>query len=77
MEPLYNGHLWEPNFVHNSEVSLTKGLPVLFPVGLVCVIGLLSATWLHFQSFPLLYAGREFYAEANTSSNSANLRSSC
>ena len=39
VEPLYNGHLWEPNFVRNSEVSLTKGLLVLFPVGVVCELG--------------------------------------
>ena len=37
------------------------------------MIGLLSTTWLHFQSFPLLYAGRESQAEASTMSNSANL----
>ena len=37
------------------------------------MIGLLSTTWLHFQSFPLLYAGRESYAEASTMSNSVNL----
>ena len=30
-----------------------------------------------FQSFPLLYAGREGYAEASTTNNSANLMSSC
>ena len=34
------------------------------------------ATWLRFQSFPLLYAGRECYPEANTTSNNANLMSS-
>ena len=33
--------------------------PSIFPVGVVCAIGLLSTTWLRFQSFPLLYAGRE------------------
>ena len=37
---------------------------------MVCVIGLLSTTWLRFQSFPLLYAGRECYPEASTTSNS-------
>ena len=26
----------------------------IFPVGVACVVGLLSITWLHFQSFPLL-----------------------
>ena len=61
------------NFVRNSEVSLTQGLPV----GVACVIGLLSTTWLRLQSFPLLYAGRECYPEASTTSNSANLMSSC
>ena len=40
------------------------------PVGVVCVIGPLSATWLHFLSFPLLYAGGEGYAEASTTRNS-------
>ena len=34
------------------------------------------ATWLRFQSFFLLYAGRECYPEASTMSNSANLMSS-
>ena len=29
VEPLYNGHLWEPNFVRNSEVSLTKGFRII------------------------------------------------
>ena len=47
----------------------------MFPVGVVCVIALW--TWLRFQSFRLLYAGRECYAEASTTSNSANLLSSC
>ena len=37
---------------------------------MVCVTGLLSTTWLRFQSFPLLYAGRECYPEASTTSNS-------
>ena len=32
---------------------------------------------MRFQSFPLLYAGKECYAEASTTSNSANLMSSC
>ena len=30
-----------------------------------------------FQSFPLLYSGRECYPEASTTSNSANIMSSC
>ena len=34
-----------------------------------------DATWLHFQSFPLLCSGRKCYAEASTTSNSANLMS--
>ena len=47
-------------FVPYSEVSLTQGPPVYqFMVGVVCVIRLSSTTWLHFQSFPLLYAGGE------------------
>jgi len=36
----------------------------------VCITGLLSTTWLRFQSFPLLYADRECYPEASTTSNS-------
>ena len=28
--------------------------------------------WLRFQNFPLLYTGRECYAEASTTSNNAN-----
>ena len=39
----------------------------MFLVGVVCVT---STTWLRFQSFPLLYAGRECYPEASTTSNS-------
>ena len=30
----------------------------------------MSTTWLRFQSFPLLYTGRECYPEASTTSNS-------
>ena len=37
---------------------------------MVCVTGLLSTMWLRFQSFPLLYAGRECYPEASITSNS-------
>ena len=29
-----------------------------------------NTTWLCFQSFPLLYAGSEYYAETSTTSNS-------
>ena len=49
----------------------------MFPLGMICVIELLSTTWVHFQSFHLLYAGMEFYVEASTMSNSTNLMSSC
>ena len=35
------------------------GATGIFPVGVVLIMWLLSITWLHFQSFPLLYAGRE------------------
>ena len=35
------------------------GASGIFPVGVVCVIWLLSTTWPRFQSFPLLYADRE------------------
>ena len=31
---------------------------------------LLNTTWLRFQSFPLVYAGSECYADASTTSNS-------
>ena len=37
---------------------------------MLCVTGLLSTTWLRFQSFPLLYTGRECYPEASITSNS-------
>ena len=47
------------HLVPYSEVSLTEGLLVYFRWAWYCVIGLLSTTWLRFQSFPLLYAGRE------------------
>ena len=42
------------NFGHYSEVSLTEGVSSIFPVGVVCTFGLLSITWLRFQSFPSL-----------------------
>ena len=61
------------NFIRNSEVFLTQGLPV----GVACVIGLLSTTSLRLQSFPLLYTGRKCYAEASAMSNRADLMSSC
>ena len=47
--------LWNPsitdtignqNFVRYSKVSLTQGVSGIFPVGVVCVIGMLSAMWL-------------------------------
>ena len=41
------------------------------------IIGLLSTTWLRFQSFPLLYASGEDQAEASTMSDSTSLMSSC
>ena len=39
------------NFVRYRDVSLTQGVSGIFLVGVVCVIGLLSTAWLHFQSF--------------------------
>ena len=30
VEPLYNGHPWDPNFVRYNEVSLSQGFPVYF-----------------------------------------------
>ena len=30
VEPLYNGHPWDPKFVRYNEVSLSQGLPVYF-----------------------------------------------
>ena len=41
------------------------GVSGIFLVGVVWIIGLLTTTWLRFQSFPLLYAGREGYPEAS------------
>ena len=69
-ETFYNNTIGNKNFVCYSEVSLTQGL-------LVYLIWLLSTTSLRIQSVPLLYAGRECYAEASTTSNSASLISSC
>ena len=53
--PLYNGHHWEPTFVPFRPNSGASGI---FPVGVVCVIGLLSTTWLRFQSFAVRWQGR-------------------
>ena len=53
--------------------DLYSGASGIFSVGVVCVIGLLSITWLCFQSFPLLYAGMECYTDASNMSNSVNL----
>ena len=44
------------HFVPYSEVSLAWASGI-FPVSVVCVIGLLSTMWLCFLSFLLLYAG--------------------
>ena len=77
VEPLYSGHYWNQHFVPKRGVP-NSGAFGIFTVGvLYCTIGMLSTTWLHFQSFPLLYAGREGYAKASTTINSANLMSSC
>ena len=56
-----------PKILRGAPISGASGI---FPVGVVCVIGLLSTTWLHFQSLTLLYAGRECYPEASITSNS-------
>jgi len=73
VEPFYNGHRWGPKFC-----PLSRGVPNR---GFQFISGRRGmrnrATWLRFQSFPLLYAGRECYKEASTTSNSANLMSSC
>ena len=47
------------NFVCYREVSPPQLRGFRYISGVVCTIGLLSTTWLHFQSFPFLYAGRE------------------
>ena len=39
-------------------------------VGVVCITRLLSTTWPRFKSFTLLYADRECYPDASTTSNS-------
>ena len=64
--PSITDNLGTQNFVRYNDVSLSQGLLV----GVVCVTGLLGTTWLRFQSFPLLYAGRECYPEASTTNNS-------
>ena len=48
VEPLYSGHHTNLHFIVCSKVSLTQDSNI-FPVGVVCVIWLLSTTWLCFQ----------------------------
>ena len=70
--PFITDTIGNQNFGRYSEVSQTQGLPVSFWRGMR-----FEHDVLRFQSFPLLYAGREYYVEASTTSNSANLMSSC
>ena len=51
VEPLYTDTI-------GTKILSNSGAPGIFPVGVVWVIGLLSTTWLRFQSFPLLCAGK-------------------
>ena len=66
----------EPGPLYSQWTSLeTKVLSQCFPnsgASGICVIRLLSTTWLYFKSFPSCMP-----AEASTMSNSANLVSSC
>ena len=53
---------WNPSIadtIGNQRGVPNSGASGVFPVGVVCVMELLSTTWLHFQRFPLLYAGKE------------------
>ena len=65
------------HFVHYSRVSLTQGLQLYNQQAWYYIFRLLSTTWLRFQSFTLLYDGREGQGEASTMTNNANLMSSC
>ena len=59
VEPLYSGHHWEQTFVPYNEVSLLNSVASgIFPVGLVCVIGLLSTMW-YVSELPLAVRWRE------------------
>ena len=53
VEPLNNGHHWEPKFCPLWRGVPSSGISSIFPVGVVCPIGLC------FQSLPLLNFGRE------------------
>ena len=55
----------EPTISPLQRGVSNPGASGIFPVGVVCVIRLLSTTWPCFQSFPLLYAGGEGQAEAS------------
>ena len=67
--PSITDTLGTQNFVRYNEVSLSQGFWYISGRR-----GMhnraLSTTWLRFQSFPLLYADRECYPEASTTSNS-------
>ena len=71
VEPLYSGHHWEQTFVPYNEVSLLNSVASgIFPVGVVCVIGLLSTMWLRFRaSSCCTLAGKP----SSITSNSASL----
>ena len=48
LEPLYNGHHWEPSFCPLQRGVPNSGASGIFPVGVVCVIGTM---WLRFRAF--------------------------
>jgi len=58
------------NFVRYRGVP-SSGFSGILPVGVVCAIGLLSTTWLRFQSFAVRWQGMLVLR------NSANLTASC
>ena len=67
-EPLYKGHHWEPTFRPLQRGVPNSGASGTFPVGVVLYnwavahkhnVMRLTLQQLHFQSFPLLSAGRE------------------
>ena len=65
--PSISDTIGDQHFVPYSKVSLTQGLPVWSVSGRHGMRNR-AVVWLRFQSFPLLYAGREGYAEASTTS---------
>ena len=54
VETLYNEHHWVPTFCPLWQGLPNSGASSIFPVGMVCAIGLL----INVAMFTLVYAGR-------------------